>query len=99
MPQHVFANKEWYIERPEPEERLTGTLEPVTSPSGPAGRPALSYVLLTGAGKLPVYAAGVERLLGSLVGRPVIVLGKRIDFSPAGFVMELWIGEIEISPS
>jgi len=96
LAQRAFAGEAWYIERPEPEEQLTGILEPVTPPFGPAGRPALSFVLRrTGAGDLPVYAAGIESLLGALAGRPVSIRGKRIDFQRAGFAIELWIGEIE----
>jgi hypothetical protein len=98
MAKPVFAGEEWYRERPEPEEQFAGTLEPVTLPSGPAGRPALSYILRTGDEDLPVYAAGAAPLLGSLVGHQVIVLGKRIDFTLSGFGMELWIGEIEVVP-
>jgi hypothetical protein len=99
MGQRVFANEGWYIERPEPEEQLAGTLEPVTVPLGPAGRPALSYLLRTAGEELPVYAAGVELILGSLAGCSVNVLGKRIDFSYAGFATELWIAEIEVNSS
>jgi hypothetical protein len=96
LSQRVFAGKTWYLERPEPEEQLAGILESVTPPSGPVGRPALSFVLRrTGAGDLPVYAAGIERVLGALAGRPVSIRGKRIDFQRAGFAIELWIGEIE----
>jgi hypothetical protein len=93
MSQRIFASEVWYIERLEPQEQLVGILEPVTLTY------ALSYVLLMGDGELPVYAAGVEGLLGSLAGSSVIVLGKRIDFYTVGFSVELWIGEIEPSPS
>ena len=96
MAQRVFANEKWYIERSEPEERFAGTLEPVTPPSGLASRSALSYVLRTGVGELPIYATGIEGLLGSLVGRPAIIRGKPIDFSSVGFTVEVWIGEIDI---
>jgi hypothetical protein len=93
--QRVFAGKAWYVERPEPEELLAGILERVRPPSGPAGRPALSFVLRrAGAGDLPVYAAGVERVLGAFAGRPVSIRGKRVDFERAGFAIELWTGEI-----
>ena len=92
--QRVFAYESWYLERDEPEEQFVGILEPVTPPSGPAGRPALSFVLRTEARDLPVYAAGIERVLGALAGRPVSIRGKRIDFQRHGFAIELWIGEI-----
>lgn len=96
MLQRLFAGEAWYLERPEQEERFVGTLEPVTPPSGPAGRPTLSFVLRrTGADDLPMYAAGIESVLGALAGRPVSIRGKRIDFQRAGFAIELWIGEIE----
>jgi hypothetical protein len=99
MAQQVFSNEVWYIERPEPQENLTGILEPVTLTYGPDNRPALSYLFRMGDGVLPVYAAGIEGLLRSLAGHPVIVLGKRIDFSTLGFSIELWIGEIELNTS
>ncbi len=96
MGQRVFAGKAWYAERPEPEERFAGILEPVQPPSGPAGRPGLSFVLRrAGAADLPVYAAGVERVLGAFTGRPVSIRGKRVDFESAGFATELWAGDIE----
>ncbi len=98
MSYEIFAREPWYLERPEPEEAFTGFLEPVTFPSGPAGRPALSLVLHTETADLPVYAAGVEGVLRQLIGRPVIVWGKRVDFRPAGFGIELWIREIEAAP-
>jgi len=97
--QRIFASEPWYLERSEPEEQFTGFLEPVMSPSGPAGRPALSYVLHTHRGDLPVYAAGVEEFLKSLVGLPVIVRGKRISFPLARIATELWIGEIQAGHS
>ena len=96
MGQRVFAGKAWYVERPEPEEQLAGILERLKPPSGPAGRPSLSFVLRrSGAADLPVYAAGVERMLGAFAGRPVFIRGKRVDFERAGFGNELWTGEIE----
>lgn len=96
MTKQVFADERWYIERPEPEEHFTGTLEPVKPPSGPAGRPALSYILRTGSGELSVYAVGIEELLGSFAGITVSIIGKCIDFTHDGFALELWIGEIKL---
>jgi hypothetical protein len=96
LAQRIFADKAWYLERPEPEEQFSGILEPVTPPSDPAGRPALSFILRnTRVGDLPVYAAGKERVLGEFAGRPILVCGKRIDFQRPGFEVELWVGEIK----
>lgn len=98
MTERVFADKGWYAERPELEESLSGILERVTPPSGPAGRPALSFVLRrSGAVDLPVYAAGIEGVLDGFAGRPVSIRGKRVDFERPGFATELWIGEIVTS--
>jgi len=98
LSQCVFADQEWYVERQEKEEQFVGFLEPVAPPSGPAGRPALSFVLRrAGAEDLPVYSAGIERVLSALAGHRVSIQGKRIDFHRAGFEAELWIGEIVLS--
>jgi len=71
----------------------------VTPPSGPAGRPALSFVLRTVEGfDLQVYVAGIENVLWALVGRQISIRGKLIDFNQVGFAIELWIGEIETLP-
>jgi len=98
LSQCVFADQEWYVERQEKEEQFVGVLEPVAPPSGPAGRPALSFVLRrAGAEDLPVYSAGIERVLSALAGHRVSIQGKRIDFHRPGFEAELWIGEIVLS--
>ena len=98
MSQCVFADQAWYVERQEKEEQFVGVLEPVAPPSGPAGRPGLSFVLRRErAEDLPVYSAGIEPVLSALAGHRVSIQGKRIDFQRAGFEAELWIGEILLS--
>jgi hypothetical protein len=98
--QRIFADEKWYLERPEQEEQITGVLATVTPPSGPAGRPALSFALERIEGcDLQVYAAGIENVLCALVGRQISIRGKVIDFHQAGFAIELWIGEIETLPT
>lgn len=100
LPKRVFASEAWYIERPEQEQQFIGILEPMTSTSGPAGRPALSFVLKrTAADDLLVYAGGIEKVLASFSGCLVFIRGKQIDFKQAGFAVELWIGEIRTEPT
>jgi hypothetical protein len=98
--QRIFADEKWYLERTEQEEQFTGILESVTPPSGPAGRPALSFVLRRVEGcDLQVYAAGIENVLCALVGHQISIRGKLIHFNQVDFAIELWIGEIETLPT
>lgn len=94
MTNKIFADKDWYLERPEPEETVHGILQPRAVNPGPGGRPALAYVLSQPGGELPVYSAQIESLLEDLAGLPITLRGKRVDMRAEGFGVELWIGEI-----
>ncbi|MEU7088875.1 hypothetical protein OG399_44825 [Streptomyces achromogenes] len=80
--------------RPEPEDEFVGTLEAARPVIGPSNRPALSFVLRTVDDELPVYAAGVADMLGPLVGPPLRIRGKTVDFTNQGGTRELWIATI-----
>jgi hypothetical protein len=90
----IFAEKPFYLARPEPEQGWTGMLRRVPVLPGPNTRD-LPYHLETSREVLRIYAAGPEEaLLKPFVDRPVEVVGKRIDLQAEGFSIELWPGSI-----
>lgn len=90
----VFAKSDWYLTRPEPERLWRGVLRRRPAPGGPADRPSLTFALVTADGPIPVYAAGVDRVLRTFQDEPVIVRAKLVDLRSEGFDPELWIGEL-----
>ncbi len=95
----IFGAEAWYRQRPEKEVRLQGVLKERQATTGPAGRAALSYSLVTPEEIIPVYAGSVGDRLVPLVGQAVQVTGKLVDLSAEGFGQELWIASIEIGIS
>jgi hypothetical protein len=81
----VYANEEWYRERPEPEREWRGTLRPREVINGPMARTALRYTLETPGAALPVYAP--TDALDPYANRPVAIRGKQVDG-------ELWPGAV-----
>ena len=96
MKTEIYAETDWYRDRPEPEELWRGVLQEREVPRGPATRAALLYTLVSEDGQLPVYAANAERQLAPFVGRQVLVSGKLVDLSDESFGQELWIAAIEV---
>jgi hypothetical protein len=92
----IFAQADWYRERPEPEREWRGVLQERDQPVGPATRMGLRYTLVTEEGQIPVYAASVEGQLAAYVGQQVLVRGKLIDLSGGE---ELWIATIQRTES
>lgn len=91
----VYADKDWYAARPDPEKTWRGVLWRREVPAGPSARTALTFALATGDRHLPVYAANAEHLLAEFVGRRVVAVGKLVDLSPEGYGEELWLGSLE----
>jgi len=94
----IYAGFDWYRERPEAEREWRGLLGERHVSTGPAGRPALAFDLVTNEGTLPTYAAGVELQLAPFVGRQVLVRGKKVDLTSEGYGPELWIGALRAVP-
>jgi hypothetical protein len=92
----VYGAADWYLSRPEEEQRWHGRLEKQDAPTNPSGRTSLTYVFITDNHRLPVYAARVEALLNRFAGQPVFVHGKIVDLTHEGLGQELWIGAIAI---
>ena len=91
----IYMGFDWYQERPEPEREWRGVMRERHVSTGPAGRPALAFELITSdEGTLPTYAAGVVPKLAPFVGRQVLVRGKRVDLTGEGYGPELWIGSL-----
>jgi hypothetical protein len=90
----IYAEADWYRERPEPEREWRGVLRERHVSAGPAGRPALAFDLVSNEATLPTYAAGVEPKLAPFVDLPVVVRGKRVDLTSEGYGPELWIGAL-----
>lgn len=90
----IYAKAVWYLRRPERERRWRGTLNDSPATAGPGTRTALAFALVTHEGVYSVYAAGVEKELSRLVGRPVEIDGKLVDLADEGFGKDLWIATI-----
>jgi hypothetical protein len=88
----VFGQEAWYLERPEPEQELRGTLEHRPPARGPNDRGGLAFTLVMDRERLPVYAANAEEKLDPYVGRPITVRAKIVDLSAEGFGREVWMG-------
>lgn len=94
----VFATRDWYRERPEPERTYSGELRERRVPLGPGDRGGLDYILVSDAQEIPVYSAGASDLLRNFVGATVRARGKLIDLTREGGGKELWCGTIEPIP-
>lgn len=90
----VFAEADWYINRPEREQTWEGILRRIKPDSGPAGRSATSFRFTTNNTIMNVYAANAGQQLNKYVDRPITVQGKLIDLGNEGFGKELWIASI-----
>lgn len=98
-PLQVFAEKSFYLERPEPEEVLIGVLQLAHVREGPNTRD-MPFKLDVGTNKLNVYVAGLDvETLKPFVGHEVKIVGKRIDQRIEGYGIEIWIATIETSVS
>lgn len=95
----IYAGRDWYLDRPEPEEDFRGVLETRPPPGGPAARALLTHVLVGGEERLPLYVVpeAAERV-EPFVGREVVVRGKRVDLSAEGHGIELWAGSVRVDP-
>ena len=98
-PLQVFAEKSFYLERPEPEEVLIGVFQLAHVREGPNTRD-MPFRLVVGTNKLNVYVTGLDvETLRPYVGHEVAVVGKRIDQRIEGYGIEIWIATIENSVS
>ncbi|MBX3329962.1 MAG: hypothetical protein KF722_06150 [Nitrospira sp.] len=94
QPLQVFAEKSFYLKRPEPEERFIGAFRRTPVQEGPNTRET-PFTLIIGTDKLSVYVAGFDiETLSPYVGHEVEVIGKRIDQRKEGFGIEIWIATI-----
>lgn len=85
----LFALQPWYLQQPGQEQGFTGILEAVPAPGNSSTLQRPAYYRL---GQRTVYT-GVQRpaALEGLVGEPVLIRGKAIDFSLEGAVVhEIW---------
>jgi hypothetical protein len=92
----IYGDVDWYQARPEPERVWTGTLEEHRVGVGPDTRGGLSFVLVTDAARISVYAAKAERRLTGFRRRSVRVRGKLVDLGEQGNGEELWPASIEL---
>lgn len=90
----IYAQADWYVGRPEPEESWRGVLRRRTPPGGPAGRAALAFALELENRSLDVYAANVQPLLAAYVGDEVVAVGKLVGLRDEGLGEELWLASI-----
>ena len=98
-PLQVFADKSFYMERPEPEEVFIGVFQLAHVREGPNTRD-MPFRLVVGTDKLNVYVAGLDvETLRPYVGHEVEVVGKRIDQRIEDYGIEIWIATIENSVS
>lgn len=93
-PLHVFAEKSFYLRRPEPEELFIGVFQLAPVQEGPNTRD-MPFKLVVGTDMLNVYVAGFDiETLSPYVGHEVEVVGKRIDQRKEGYGIEIWIATI-----
>jgi hypothetical protein len=98
-PLPVFAEKSFYLEKPEPEEVFIGMLQLAHVREGPNTRD-MPFRLVVGTNKLNMYVTGLEvETLRPYVGHKVEVVGKRIDQRIEGYGMEIWMATIKNSVS
>jgi hypothetical protein len=90
----IYRGRPWYVEQPQPERVMVGTLEAVSAVTGPGNRPSSAFVLRTADDQIPVYASGVMEVIGSLVGPRLRLRGKVVDLTGEGGTRELWIATI-----
>ena len=96
-PLRVFAEKSFYLGRPEPEELLIGVFQLAPVQEGPNTRD-MPFKLVVGTDTLRVYVAGFNiETLSAYIGHEVKVVGKRIDQSNEGYGIEIWIATITLS--
>lgn len=95
-PLHVFAEKSFYLKRPEPEELFVGVFQRIPVQEGPNTRKA-PFTLVVGTEQLRVYVAGFDvETLSPCVGSKVEIVGKRIDQRKEGYGIEIWIATITL---
>lgn len=90
----IYRGQPWYMEQPQSEQVIVGTLEAVPTIIGPGNRPSLAFVLRTAHDQIPVYASGVMDVIGSLVGPRLRLRGKIVDLTSEGGTRELWIATV-----
>ena len=96
-PLRVFAEKSFYLGRPEPEELLIGVFQLAPVQEGPNTRD-MPFKLVVGTDTLRVYVAGFDiETLSPYVGHEVKVVGKRLDQRNEGYGIEIWIATITLS--
>lgn len=94
-PLQIFAEKSFYLERPETEEVLIGVFQLAHVREGPNTRD-MPFRLVVGTNKLNVYVAGLDvETLRPYVGHEIKVIGKRIEQHKEGYGTEIWIATIE----
>ena len=85
---------DWYRDRPEPEQRLRGTLRRREIGPTPGGRDRLPFGLLRiGVDELPIYGPAAELALAAVVDRDVEVIGKLVHRGEPGADAELWVAD------
>ena len=86
----LFGDRQFYFDRPEPEEVFEGYLRAAPVVTGPDTRDMPIHIELPDE-TLPVYALDASaELLRPLLDCRVRMLGKRVDLRPEGGVVELW---------
>jgi hypothetical protein len=90
----IYAQADWYLERPEHEVEMRGMLQRRKVPLGPNTRSAVSFMLIENEREIPVYAATMEQRLTPFVGRRVLATGKLVDLSSEGYSTEFWPASI-----
>ena len=94
----IHADRPFYVERPEPETRVTGWLRAGPVVTGPDTRD-LPLQLETVEGALPVYALGVAlEALRPFIDEHVTLDGKRVDLRAEGGTVEFWPARAQLAP-
>jgi hypothetical protein len=94
----LYADTDWYSERPEQQQEWRGVLKRRDPGIGPDSRTALTYALVTNDRELDVYAARADAILAPLEGLRVVAKGKLVDLSAEGFGEELWLASVNQAP-
>jgi hypothetical protein len=94
----IYADTDWYAERPEQEREWRGVLHRRERGIGPDTRTALTYALGTSDRELDVYAAQADAILAPLEGLRVVAKGKLVDLSGEGHGTELWLASVDEAP-
>ncbi|MFM8331653.1 MAG: hypothetical protein ACKN9T_08185 [Candidatus Methylumidiphilus sp.] len=93
--QTLFAGEPWYIQQAAPEQEFTGILQalPAAADGEASIRQRTAYYRL---GDRALYTGNARpAALEQLLGKPVVIRGKAIDFPlEGGAVHEIWPGAI-----